>query len=183
MLSLIRPSLVMLVVFTVMTGIAYPFAMTGVAQVAFPRQANGSPLLRDGVVVGSSLIGQNFTTDRYFHGRLSATATAPYNAAASSGSNLGPTSKALAAQMAAAAASYGTAPIPADLVTASGSGLDPHISPAGAERQVEAVAKARGIPVDKVRALVAAHTEGLDFGLLGAPRVHVLDLNLALDRP
>ena len=196
MLSQLRPAIVMLVLFTLLTGIAYPFAVTGIAQALLGAPANGSTILRDGKVVGSALIGQNFASDRYFHGRPSATNTpdpadatktvdAPYNAANSSGSNLGPTSKALADRVAADVEARRKAgvsgPIPADAVTTSASGLDPHISPANAAAQIAAVAKARGMDEGKLRALVDAQTQGRFMGLLGEPRVNVLLLNLALD--
>jgi K+-transporting ATPase ATPase C chain len=187
MLSQLRPAIVSFVVLTVITGILYPFAVTAVAQVAFPVQANGSLILRNGQVVGSSLIGQPFDDPKFFWGRLSATSLFPYNAAASSGSNLGPTNKALTDEVQAridalkAGAPDNTAPIPVDLVTSSGSGLDPNISPAAAEYQVDRVAKARGMDPAKVRALVAGYTEGRQFFIFGEPRVNVLRLNLALD--
>ncbi|MCA0320727.1 MAG: potassium-transporting ATPase subunit KdpC [Proteobacteria bacterium] len=192
MLSLIRPAVVLTLTFTLLTGLAYPLAMTGLAQGVMPRQANGSLILRDGKVVGSELIGQAFASQRYFHGRPSATSTAdpadpsktvdaPYNAAASSGSNLGSSSSALADAIRERAAALGTGPAPADLVTASASGLDPHLSPAAALVQAERVAAARNKPVERVRDLVQRHVEGRSFGVIGEPRVNVLALNLALD--
>lgn len=196
MLKQIRPAVVMMLAMTVIAGLAYPLAMTGIAQVLFPRQANGSLVMKDGKVIGSSLIGQNFTSPRYFHGRPSATTDtdpndpaktvpAPYNAANSSGSNLGPTSKALInrvkADAAALAASNPSTPVPADLVTTSASGLDPDVTPAAALFQVPRVARARGLPEDRVRQLVQDHISGRLLGLLGEPRVNVLQLNLALD--
>jgi K+-transporting ATPase ATPase C chain len=172
----------MLLVMTLITGVAYPLLVTAFAQVLFPDQANGSLLLQDKKVVGSSLIGQPFSDPKYFRGRPSATSPMPYNGAASSGSNQGPTNPALHdAVKERITALGGHKPVPADLVTASGSGLDPHISPAAAEYQVARVSKARGVPQDKVRALVAQHTEGRQLGILGEPRVNVLRLNLALD--
>ncbi|HEY4920752.1 MAG TPA: K(+)-transporting ATPase subunit C, partial [Xanthobacteraceae bacterium] len=177
-------------------GLAYPLAMTGIAEVIFPKQAQGSLIERDGKVVGSALIGQVFASDKYFHGRPSATNTpdpkdstktidAPYNAANSSGSNLGPTNQALkdrvAKAMADLKAENPAMPVPIDLVTTSGSGLDPDISPAGALFQVPRVAKARNMSEESVRTLVAEHTEGRLFGLIGEPHVNVLQLNLALD--
>lgn len=182
-----RPAVVLLAMLTILTGVIYPVVVTTVAQVAFPYQANGSVMVRDGQVVGSDLIGQNFDAPEYFWGRLSATGEVPYNAAASSGSNLGPTNPALtdaaAARIAAlhAADPANAAPIPVDLVTASASGLDPHISPAAAAYQVARVARERGLDEATVRQLVAQHTEGRTFGMLGEPRVNVLALNLALD--
>lgn len=191
MLRHFRASLVMLALMTVLLGLAYPLAMVGVAGAAFPGQAGGSLVEKDGKVVGSSLIGQSFTGDTYFHGRPSATTdtdpadstktiAAPYNAANSMGSNLGPTSKALVDRIKEDADKQGKG-VPVELVTTSGSGLDPHISPAAASWQVARVAKARSLPDAQVQALVAQHTEGRMYGLLGEPRVNVLQLNLALD--
>jgi potassium-transporting ATPase KdpC subunit len=187
MRSEIRPALVLLLVLTLLTGLAYPLAVTGVAKLVFPRQAEGSLIVRDGRAVGSRLVGQPFSAPGYFWGRLSATAPVPYDAAASTGSNLGPLNPALLeaarARISAlrAADPAATGPVPVDLVTASGSGLDPHVSPAAAACQVARVARARGLAPDAVRALVRRHTEGRTFGLLGEPRVNVLELNLALD--
>lgn len=180
MLRHLRASLVVLVLMTALAGIAYPLAMVGVAGAAFPGQAAGSLIEKDGKVVGSGLIGQSFTSDRYFHGRPSATAEGPYNAANSGGSNLGPTSRALIERVKEDADKLGKG-VPVDLVTTSGSGLDPHLSPAGAAWQVARVAKARNMPVAEVQRLVAQHTEGRVLGLLGEPRVNVLQLNMALD--
>ncbi|ATE60110.1 potassium-transporting ATPase subunit KdpC [Thauera sinica] len=187
MLKDIRPALVLFGAFTLITGALYPAAVTGVAQAAFPRQAGGSIVLRDGRAVGSALIGQTFAAPGYFWSRPSATAPVPHNAAAGSGSNQGPLHPALAEAVAARSAALKaadpgqTAPIPVDLVTASGSGLDPHISPAAAAWQAPRVARARGLPRGQVDALVARHTEGRQWGVLGEPRVNVLQLNLALD--
>jgi len=187
MWSHIKIALFLLIILTVLTGVLYPLAVTGIAQVIFSRQANGSLIVQNGQPVGSTLIGQPFDDPKYFWGRPSATGPFPYNAAASSGSNLGPTNevllKAVQDRIAAlkAADPENSAPVPVDLVTASGSGLDPHISPAAAEYQVHRVAKVRGLDEAKVRDLVTAHTEGRQLGLLGEPRVNVLELNLALD--
>jgi len=187
MRSEFRRAIVLLVLFTLLTGVAYPLAVTGIAQLALPAQADGSWLRRGNTIVGSKLIGQPFDDPRYFWGRLSATAPFPYNPELSSGSNLGPTNPALLdasrerIQALHAADSTGTAPVPVDLATASGSGLDPEISPAGAEYQVARVARARGLSEQRVRDLVRQHTAGRTLGLLGEPRVNVLELNLALD--
>lgn len=187
MFKLLRPSLLMLLVMTVITGVLYPLAVTGLAQAMFPRQADGSLIVRDGHVIGSRLIGQPFDDPRYFWGRPSATSPQPYNGASSSGSNLGPTNPALADAVrqriaALRAADPGnTQPVPVDLVTASASGLDPEISPAAAQYQLARVARARHLDAEQVRRLAAAHTQGRWLGLFGEPRVNVLALNLALD--
>jgi K+-transporting ATPase ATPase C chain len=186
MRSEIRPALLMLLVLTVVTGLLYPLLITGIAQVAFPRQANGSLIVRDGTVVGSSWIGQSFSDPKYFWGRLSATAPV-YNAGASSGSNYGPLNPALHDAVKARIEALRTAdpgaslPVPVDLVTASGSGLDPHISVAAAEYQVRRVAQVRGLAPEAVRGLVRAHTTDRFLGVVGEPVVNVLELNLALD--
>jgi K+-transporting ATPase ATPase C chain len=196
MLREIRPAIVMILAMTVLTGLVYPLAMTGIAQLAFPYQANGSLIERDRKVIGSELIGQNFTTPGYFHGRPSATTDtdpndaaktvpAPYNAGNSSGSNAGPTAKALVERVQGDVeklkAENPNAAIPIDLVTTSASGLDPEISPAAAMFQVPRVAKARNLDEGQVRRLVQLHTEIRAFGVIGEPRVNVLQLNMALD--
>lgn len=183
----IRPALILLAIFTVVTGGVYPLAVTALAQIAFPRQANGSMIVEDGRAIGSALIGQPFDDPRYFWSRPSATSPFPYNAAASTGSNLGPTSAALIKRVQARidalreADPNSSAPIPVDLVTASASGLDPHISVAAAQYQVPRVARERGLSEAAVSELVHAHAEGRFLGVLGEPRVNVLRLNLALD--
>jgi K+-transporting ATPase ATPase C chain len=197
MLREIRPAIVVLLALTLITGLAYPLAMTGIAEVVFPNQAQGSMIESNGKVVGSELIGQVFTSDKYFHGRPSATTApdpndstktvpAPYNAANSGGSNLGPSNKALVDRVQGdldrLKKENPAAPVPQDLVTTSASGLDPDISPEGALFQVPRVAKVRNLPEDRLRQLVVDHTEGRLFGLLGEPRVNVLQLNLALDQ-
>lgn len=182
----LRTSVIMLAILTGLTGVVYPLVVTVIAQVVFPSQSNGSLITRDGRPVGSSLIGQSFTKPGDFWGRPSATTPTPYNAVASSGSNLGPLNPALKAKVRSRIDDLrrhdpGPKSLPVDLVTASGSGLDPHISPAAAEAQIARVAKARGRTEEEVRAIVARHTEGRQLGLLGEPRVNVLLLNLALD--
>ncbi len=183
----LRPAFVSLVLLTLVTGVAYPLAVTGVAQLVFPRQANGSLIEHDGAVVGSALIGQPFDDPKYFWSRPSATGPTAYDGGVSAGSNLGPLSgdltRAVAARIAAlrAADPGNAAPVPIDLVTASASGLDPHISPAAARYQVARVARVRGVPEATVRGLVAEHTSGRQWGFLGEPSVAVLPLNLALD--
>jgi len=174
----LRPAITLTLLFTVLTGLLYPLAITGAAQLVFPVQANGSQVVRNGALIGSALIGQSWTSDRYFHGRPSAVKN---DASTSSGSNLGPSSKTLMANIADIAKALGGTGIPADLVTASGSGLDPDISPAGALFQVARVAKARGIGEDTLRQLISAHVQPPELGILGEPHVNVLDLNLALD--
>jgi K+-transporting ATPase ATPase C chain len=196
MLNQIRPAIAMIVVMTAITGLAYPLGMTGIAQLLFPYQANGSLIEKDGKVIGSALIGQSFTDGKYFHGRPSATTDtdpndasktvpAPYNAANSGGSNAGPTAKSLVDRVSEDAGKLKgenpSTPIPVDLVTTSASGLDPDITPAGALFQVPRVAKARGLTEDQVRQLVAANTDGRLLGIIGEPHVNVLRLNLALD--
>ncbi|WP_186190640.1 potassium-transporting ATPase subunit KdpC [Burkholderia gladioli] len=187
MKSMFRPLVVLFAVLTAVTGLVYPAVMTAFGSVAFPSQAGGSLIEQNGRTVGSALIGQPFDAPRYFWGRLSATSPMPYNAQGSSASNLGPTNPALADQVKGrldalkAAGTDMSQPVPVDLVTASGSGLDPEISPAAAAYQVERVARARGLSADAVRQLVDANTKGRQFGLLGEPRVSVLALNLALD--
>lgn len=187
MAAQLRSALMVFFILTILTGAAYPLAVTGIAQLLFPHQANGSLIYKDGKPIGSTLIGQPFDDPKYFWGRPSATAPFPYNASASSGSNLGPTNPALTEAVktrvaALKAADPGNdAPVPVDLVTASGSGLDPHISPAAAEYQVRRVARARGREEAFVRTLVSQHTEGRQLGMLGERRVNVLALNLALD--
>jgi len=194
MTAILRPAIAIVGLFTLLLGLAVPLAFTAIAGVLFPMQAGGSLVERDGRVIGSALLGQNFVSDRYFHPRPSATTeadpetegatrAAPYNAAASAASQLGPTSAALLEAVRERVAALGGAPVPADAAYASGSGLDPHISPENAARQVRRVAAARGLPESRVAALVAEHTEGRQLGLFGEPRVNVLRLNLSLDAP
>jgi potassium-transporting ATPase KdpC subunit len=186
-LSYLRPALVFLGLFTLLTGVVYPLAVTAVSQTIFPHQANGSLLEQNGVIVGSELIGQPFDDPAYFWGRPSLTSPHPYNGAASAGSTIAPSNPALTDRVAAriaalqAADPTNTQPIPVDLVTASGSGLDPHISLAAAEYQAARVAQVRGLETAVVHQLITEHTEGRTFGLLGEPRIHVLNLNRALD--
>lgn len=185
--TLLRPVLVLFVALTVITGIVYPAAVTAIAQAVFPAQANGSLIEKNGKLIGSALIGQQFDRNDYFWGRLSATTPNPYNAQSSSGSNFGPTNPALADEVKGRLAALheadpaNTAPVPVDLVTSSGSGLDPDISPAAAAYQAPRVARARGLSPAQVDELIARHTTGRQFGLLGEPRVNVLKLNLSLD--
>jgi K+-transporting ATPase ATPase C chain len=185
--AIVRPALVLFVALTVLTGIAYPLAVTGIGQAVFPAQAAGSLIARNGQPVGSSLIGQHFSDPKYLWGRPSATSPAPYNASSSGGSNLGPLNPALADAVKARIAALrsadpgNTAAVPVDLVTASGSGLDPHVSAAGARYQAARLAQVRHLPLETVQQLIGEHTEGRLFGLLGEPRVNVLQFNLALD--
>jgi K+-transporting ATPase ATPase C chain len=187
MTAIVRPAIVLFLILTVITGVVYPLVVTGIAQAVFPREAGGSIVMKDGKPVGSRLIGQSFSDPRHFWGRPSATTPQPYNGLASGGSNLGPNNSALTDGVKShidalrAADPTNKAPIPVDLVTASGSGLDPDISLAAAYYQASRVARARGLPPEVVRSLITAHARGRWFGILGEPRVNVLDLNLALD--
>jgi len=183
MLVYLRPAVILVAMFTVLTGLIYPLSLTGIAQLLVPSQANGSLLTRNGAVIGSALIGQRFASDRYFHGRPSSAGDG-YDAAASSGSNLGPTSEKLIRRAKAAIVELraeGATSIPSDAVTTSGSGLDPDISPDYAEQQAIRVARARSVPVDRIRSIVAAASKGRILGVVGEPRINVLELNLALD--
>lgn len=182
MLDQLRPAIVLTVLLSAVTGLAYPLAITGAAQAAFPDQANGSRIVSDGVVIGSDLIGQNFAQPAYFWPRPSATGPDPYNAAASTGSNIGPTGKALIERAAASVETLGGGPVPADAATSSGSGLDPHISPQYAAFQVARVAQSRGVEPAVVEAVLAGVTDGPALGIFGEPRINVLRLNLALDQ-
>jgi K+-transporting ATPase ATPase C chain len=188
MITQLRPALASLLSLTILTGLLYPLAVTGIARLLFPAQADGSLIVEEGRIIGSALIGQPFDDPKYFWGRPSATSPFPYNAAASSGSNLGPTNPALLTAVLARIAALKAAdpgnvlPVPVDLVTASGSGLDPHISPAAADVQMRRVARARGVDEAAVRQFVISHTERRQFGILGEPAVNVLRLNQALER-
>jgi potassium-transporting ATPase KdpC subunit len=181
MINQVRPALVLTLLLAILTGLVYPLAITGAAQVAFSAQANGSRIERDGTVIGSELIGQNFSQPAYFWPRPSATGPDPYNAASSSGSNIGPTSKALVDRVAESVQTFGSTNVPADAVTTSGSGLDPHITPKYAATQVTRVADARGVEPAAVEAILESVTDGPALGIFGEPRVNVLRLNLALD--
>lgn len=188
MKTILRPALALLIIFSVFLGLGYPLLMTGISQLLFPFEANGSILRKDGTAVGSALIGQPFSSASYFWGRLSATVAMPFDASASAGSNLGPTNPALAQAAASRIAALKAAdaqnplPIPVDLVTASGSGLDPHLSPAGAYYQVGRIARERKLPEAAVLRLIEQHIQGRTLGIFGEPRVNVLELNLALDK-
>lgn len=184
MLSQLRPAILMTLILTVITGLLYPLGITGLSQLIFPYQADGSLIVKDGRVIGSELLGQSFTAPGYFRPRPSA-AGAGYDAASSSGSNLGPTNKNLIARVDSLTKAYQaenpSKPVPVDMVTTSASGLDPHITPASAEFQIPRVARERGVAEEKVRELVREHSEGRQLGILGEPRVHVLNLNMSLD--